>query len=123
MEDRELGLRKNCKKCSLKKEDLNIGIDDRDIEEYTDLANGYLTAKSAYNINIIPSQLSVSEISDFLFNCFEKSRQYRNLEMRWWKRIIRKYSVTENTKINTQKKCFYHCVNKDGQEEINFRML
>jgi hypothetical protein len=40
--------------------------------------------------------------------------------MQWWSRILKKYKISDKTKIDVMNKLFYHCLTKDGKEEVEY---
>jgi hypothetical protein len=111
----------SCKKCLLHKEILVNNVDEDDIDVFTKIINGINTNKVAINPDIILDNLSNDEIKSFVENNLNNRKYYKNLEIEWWKTMISKYGITENTKIDTNAKIFYHCLNDKGIEEINFK--
>jgi hypothetical protein len=51
---------------------------------------------------------------------FEKEAHYKQLETEWWAKIIKKYKISDKTKIDVMNRVFYHCLDKNGKEVIDF---
>jgi hypothetical protein len=50
----------------------------------------------------------------------DKEAHYKKLEVEWWQKMIEKYKISEMTKIDIMRREFYQCVDKDGNEKIEF---
>jgi hypothetical protein len=110
----------SCVNCALKKEIVLESIDDIDIEEYETIQASLASIREANTQGTIPSDAPPQVLKTYFEVMLEKEAHYKKLERQWWNKIIKKYKISENTKVDTLQKVFYHCIDATGKEMVNF---
>jgi hypothetical protein len=109
-----------CENCLFKKEIVLTDIDEKDIEEYEKIQVGLDIAQSVKKPENMPTNASSTAIKAYFEVVFEKEAYYKKQEMEWWRRIMKKYNISDKTKIDVFNKLFYHCLDAKGNEVIDF---
>jgi hypothetical protein len=109
-----------CEDCALRKEVILENVDVEDVEVYELIYTGINTAKTASDPSVIPDGISEEKMKAYFEAAFAKEAHYKKLEAEWWRKILSKYKISDKTKIDTINCNFYHCIDKDGKEQIDF---
>jgi hypothetical protein len=109
-----------CEDCALRKEIVGEKVDKEDIDVYNLIQTGISTAQAANDPSIIPDDVSKEKMKIYFETAIEKEAHYRNLLAEWWTTTLRKYKITDRTKIDPLNGVFYHCLDNAGNEQIEF---
>jgi hypothetical protein len=110
----------NCTECAAVKENLDIMVEDKDVEEYEEIKAGLSSANdmlSQYANYDKPIDANV--LKNVLDVIHEKETEYKTKEQQWWRRIMNKYDISDKTKIDTNHNLFFRCLYK-GNEVVDF---
>jgi hypothetical protein len=50
----------------------------------------------------------------------ERKENFKKQEIEWWRNMIKRYNISNSTKIDVFNGQFYVCVDKNGNEKIDF---
>jgi hypothetical protein len=115
-----LSVMHNCHECAAKKEILDIKVDEEDIEEYEDIRAGLNTANDMMSqYTQVEKPVNEKVLRAALDVVHQKESEYKLKEQKWWRRILKKYNISEQTKIDINRDCFYVCL-LNGSEIIDF---
>jgi uncharacterized protein YlzI (FlbEa/FlbD family) len=110
----------NCVDCALKRK-IVCTVDMDDIKAYESIMTGINTADIAVNPSFIEDGLSDDKMKIFIQTVLERKEQWKNLEVDWWRNMLKKYKITNNTKIDVFNGQFYVCLDDEGIERIEFQ--
>jgi hypothetical protein len=116
-----VNIQHQCSDCAFTKEIVLKNVSSEDVEEYEKIQIALSSIQSANRPENMPKDASPDVAKAYFEVIFEKEAYYKQLEMAWWKRIMDKYKISENTKIDVNEKTFYHCLDKNGKEMIDFK--
>jgi hypothetical protein len=109
-----------CENCMLKKEIVIPEVDTEDVAEYEEIQIGLSIAQSTNKPENIPKNASANVIKAYFEVVMEREAFYKKREREWWSKILKKYKISDRTKIDTINKTFYHCIDDKGNEVIDF---
>jgi hypothetical protein len=110
-----------CKDCAFTKEIVIEDVDEEDVVEYDKIQIAISSLQASNSPENLPKDAAPNVIKAYFEVLFEKETHYRQLERAWWMRILKKYKISESTKIDTNERVFYHCIDKKGKEMIDFK--
>jgi hypothetical protein len=109
-----------CEDCALRKEIVIENVDDEDVDVYNTIQTGISTAQASNDPSIIPDGVSEEKMKAYFEAAIAKEAHYKKLEMEWWQKMMKKYNISDKTKIDPMQKKFYKCVDENNQEQIYF---
>jgi hypothetical protein len=109
-----------CEDCALRKEIVIEKVDQDDVDVYELILTGINTAQMANDPSMVPDGVSEEKMKAYFEAAIGKEAHYRKLEMEWWRNMMKKYQISDKTKMDTVQGNFYHCLDKEGNEQIDF---
>jgi hypothetical protein len=110
----------NCEECAWKKRVVLEEIDKEDVDVYEMIMTGTNTAKAARSQPLKGEGISTENMTAYYGAVMEKEAHYKKLEIEWWRNMLKKYKISDFTKIDVIKRQFYVCESPDGKEKIEF---
>jgi predicted ATPase len=109
----------DCAECSLKKK-IICDIDEVDVSAYEKIMTGINIADIAINPNLIEDDSSEEKIKTFINTVMGRKEKFKQLEIEWWRGMLKKYKISNLTKIDVFTRKFYACVDDKGIEKMDF---
>lgn len=109
----------DCSTCRFKQTRLDIVVDDDDIKVYERIQTKVINAQQAANPNSLESLTGGEEVSAenraaYFQAALKNLQDAKDLLSEWWQEMIKKYNVPMSAKVDTEARCFYHCVDDEG---------
>jgi hypothetical protein len=110
----------SCSDCVFTKKVVVDKVAEEDISVYETIMTGISTAQVAKDPRILGDDVSVEKMTAFFNAAMEKEAHYKKLEIEWWRKMLSKYNISSNTKIDVINAQFYVCLDQNGKERIDF---